>query len=159
MTNNPQQDLITEDLLNENLLKRAALIPTWIKVFSWIFLVLGAIAPLAFIAGLLGFTFKTSLYGLESNAPTSVLGICLIILFLVKGITAFGLLKEKDWAIKLGIADASTGIAICVGVMVYQAIYFSSISIRLELIALIPYFIKLKAIKNTWETWRISVEA
>jgi len=33
MTNNPQQDLITEDFLNENLLKRATLIPTWIKVF------------------------------------------------------------------------------------------------------------------------------
>jgi len=129
------------------------------KSFSWIFIVLGAIAPFAFVAGLMGFSFQTSLYGLESNSPTSVLGICLIALFFIKGVTAFGLLKEKDWAIKLGIADAITGIAICVGVMVYQAIYFSSVSIRLELIALIPYFIKLKAIKNTWETWRISVEA
>ena len=159
MTNNSQQDLLTEDFLNENLLKRSALIPTWMKVFSWIFIVLAAIAPLVFIAGLLGFTSEISLYGLESSSSTSVTGICLIILFVVKGITAFGLIKEKDWAIKSGIADAITGMAICLGVMIYQAVYFSSLSFRLELVALIPYFIKLRAIKNPWETWRISAAA
>ncbi len=159
MTNNPQQDLLTDEFLNENVVKRSSLLPIWIKVFAWIFIVLGVIAPFAFIAGLLGFRFQISLYGFETNVPTSMFGISLIILFIVKGITAFGLLKEKDWAIKSGLADAVIGIIICACVMLYQVYYFSSLSFRLELVALIPYFLKLRAIKEAWETSGISAVA
>ena len=83
-----------------------------------------------------------------------MIGIIVTVLFIIKGITAFGLLKEKDWAIKIGIADAIVGIIICTLVMLYPIINpDAKFSLRLELAALIPYFLKLLKIKTQWETF------
>ncbi|MBS1669290.1 MAG: hypothetical protein JST58_18110 [Bacteroidetes bacterium] len=152
MTENPLQDVLTKDLLSDTLIKRSKSIPMWMKIFAWIFIVFGAMAPIGLVLGLLGYNFETSLYGLETNNPISLLGISVIMLFILKGLTAFGILKEKDWAINWGIVDAVIGIAICIGMIVYKAMYFSTFSIRLELVALIPYLIRLRAIKKQWET-------
>jgi hypothetical protein len=155
MTDNIQQDVLTEDIFLQPV-KRSKLIPVWIKVFSWIFIVFGALAPIGFIFGLLGYNMDLSLYGLETNVPLSILGVSVMMLFLFKGVTAFGLLKEKDWAINLAIADAVVGMSICVLFMIYKILYFSSISLRLELALLIPYFLKIRSIKNQWEVSSIS---
>ena len=156
MTDSNQQDVLTDDFLLQSPIKRSKLIPVWIKIFSWIFLVFGGLAPIGLVFGLLGYNMVISLYGLETNAPVSLMGVCLTVLFLLKGLTAFGLLKEKNWAINLGIADAIIGMTICVAFMIYKILYFSSVSLRLELALLIPYFLKLRTIRNQWDASTIN---
>ena len=151
---NNQADLLPENIIEINTKKRKQLLPVWIKIFMWLFLAFGLIAPLALIFGLSGFNFRLSLYGFFTNEPFSIIGMGIIILFLLKGIVSFGLLMEKSWAVKLGLVDAALGILICSYVMVYSIVKpvpGSAINFRLELVALIPYFIKFKKIKTDWE--------
>ncbi|HEX6849475.1 MAG TPA: hypothetical protein VF144_20960 [Chitinophagaceae bacterium] len=150
----PQQTVLTESLLQLKTKRRKGLLPWWIKVFIWIFLIFGAIAPLALILGILGYKFEISLYGFQTSEPLSLIGISLILMFLFKGFTAYSLLKEKIWAITFGIIDAIIGIALCSFAMLYP--FFSShaganLTFRLELILLIPYLIKMVRIKSDWE--------
>jgi hypothetical protein len=147
-------DLLTDELIQENGIPRKRILPLWIKIFMWIFLIIGAFAPIIFVLGLTGFNAQLALYGLETNEPLSLLGIIITALFIIKGITAFSLLKEKDWAIKIGILDAILGILICTLLMLYPIINSDfKFSLRLELVALIPYLLKLLKIKTQWETF------
>ena len=137
----------------ENLIKRRRkLLPWWIKVFCWIFMFFGL---MSFICLILGFTnIKPALafYGFETNEPFSLTGLIVISVGLLKGITAFALWFEKDFAIKIGKIDAILGIMLCIVSML--AIPFLqetfSITLRLELALLIPFLIKLNKIEKTW---------
>jgi len=149
-----QTDLLTDEITQENGIPRKKLLPLWIKIFTWIFLIISVFAPIVFVLGLMGYNAQLALYGLETNEPLSLIGIIITALFIIKGITVFGLLKEKDWAIKIGIADAIIGIIICTLVMLYPIINpDAKFSLRLELAALIPYLLKLLKIKTQWETF------
>ena len=55
--------------------RRRDLIPLWIKVFIWIFLVFGCFVPVGIVLGFLGLSFDLSLYGLETTQPFTVTGI------------------------------------------------------------------------------------
>jgi len=150
-----QEQLLLEPVLNENKVKRRSLLPLWIKIFIWIFMITGAIAPLCLLAGLSGASVQLALYGLESSEPLSTAGLIISVLFLFKGIVAYGLWAEKDWAVSLGIIDAIVGIIICTYVMGAPAFENNSpsttFSFRLELAFLIPYLIKLLKIKPRWQ--------
>ena len=149
-----QTDLLTDELIQENGIPRKKMLPLWIKIFTWIFLIISVFAPIVFVLGLMGYNAQLALYGLETNEPLSLIGIIITAIFIIKGITAFGLLKEKDWAIKIGIADAIIGIIICTLVMLYPIINpDAKFSLRLELVALIPYLLKLLKIKPQWENF------
>jgi hypothetical protein len=147
----PQKDLLADELLELNPKRRKELLPWWIKIFAWIFVVFGAIAPFALIAGLLHYAFQLSILGLETNEPLSITGIVIISIFAFKGITAYGLIAEKSWAVKCGIVDAIVGIVICLLTMMVPSINHSGSSLRGELILLIPYLIKMFKIKDDWE--------
>ena len=147
-------DIPSENLFQLKLNRGKNLLPWWIKIFIWIFLIFGFIAPLGFIFGILGYNFEISLYGLETNEPISILGISMILLFIFKGFAAYSLLQEKDWAIFIAIADAVVGIALCSFSMIYPFIIAGAaakLTFRLELLLLIPYLIKLINIKPEWE--------
>lgn len=149
-----QEQLLLEPLLNERKIRRRNLLPVWMKVFCWIFMIMGAIAPICLVAGLSGTRLQLALYGLESNDSASLQGMFLLLLFFLKGMVAFGLWTEKDSAIHLGIADAILGIAICIYVTAIAPIVNSQsafmLNLRLELVVLIPYLIKLWKIKSQW---------
>ena len=135
--------------------RRKTLLPLWIKIFVWIFLVFGAITPIGLIFGILGYEVELSLYGLETVEPLSISGICILAAFLLKGIVSYGLLTEKKWAIILGIIDAILGFTICLFLMIYPIIFSDSginFTFRLEIIFLIPYLIKMIKIKSEWES-------
>ena len=147
-----QTDLLTNELIQLNGVPRKKLLPLWIKIFAWIFLIFSALAPVMVVFGILGYRAQLALYGLETKEPFSAIGIIIISLFIIKGIAAFGLLKERYWAIKIGIADAIIGIIICTFFMLYPIINSeANFSLRLELVALIPYLLKLMKIKTEWE--------
>lgn len=151
---NNQTDLLTDSLLGLNTKKRKELIPIWIKVFSWIFLIMGAIAFAGLILGVLGYNFQLELYGIKTEGPLSLAGLGLFIIFLFKGYTSYCIIQEKDTAIILGTIDAIIGIAICCLVMIYQLVNRqggSFFTFRIELLLLIPYLVKLQKIKPDWE--------
>lgn len=146
-------ELLLETLVAENK-RRRSLLPTWIKVFIWIFMIMGALVPIVFIIDLFSGTAQLSLYGLETNSPFSPLGLFLAFLFILKGFAALSLWTEKDWAINLAVADAFLGIIVCCGVMFIVPMLMSNsgfkLNFRLELALLIPYLLKLQKIKPSW---------
>jgi hypothetical protein len=136
-------------------LRRRYLLPWWIKTFCWIFMVMGAIVPIAVVLGLLGYSFNISLYDFKTTQPLSFLGIFLTGLYLLKGIAAYGLWTEKRWAVDMGIADAIVGLATClVAVFVIPFIDASNgfvINFPLEPVLLAMYLIKLLKIRAAWK--------
>lgn len=147
---NSSHDVLSDSFLNEGSISRKVLIPLWIKIFAWIFIVFGLITPIALIGGIIMHNFALSLYGLEANTPYSLIGAFVTALFILKGIVAFGILKREDWAIYFGIIDAVLGIIICIVIMIYPVNTNTQFTFRLELVALIPYLIVLLKIKNEW---------
>ena len=130
------------------------MLPWWIKIFCWIFMLFGL---LSFVCLILGFTnIKPDLafYGFETNEPFSLYGLIVISIGLLKGVTAFALWFEKDFAIKIGKIDAIIGIALCVISMVVLPFIQDgfNITLRLELVLLIPFLIKLNKIQKEWES-------
>ena len=135
--------------------RRRELLPWWIKAFVWIFMIVGVIVPIGLVIGLLGYSFSISLYGFESTEPISLTGIFLIVLYLIKAVTAFGLWTEKIWAVDLGIIDAIIGLVVCGAVMLVLPLIDISegfvLKLRLEPILLILYLLKLQKIKPLWK--------
>jgi len=143
------------DDLEELLLpRRRTLLTWWLKIFSYLFLFMAAAAiamyPLMFM---LGNDYMVTLYGLESSDRSSFITLAVVVLFLLKGVAAFGLLFEKDWAIEVGLVDAAVGILVCLFVGLYTMFGTGSYiaSFRLELILLIIYLIKLLKIQAIWK--------
>ncbi len=131
---------------------RKSLLPTWIKVFVWIFMLLSFIVPVALVMGLLGMDVDLALYGVQSKQPISLKGLLLLIFFGLKGVVAFGLWREQDWAIDAAIIDAIIGIVVCLLMMLIVPLFSKSsgFTFRLELLLLIPYLWVMTNIKGAW---------
>lgn len=140
----PQANILDDIVQRMNKVRRKDLLPWWIKVFSWIFLVFGALGIIGIVCGILGYQMVLSFHGLSTKDPFSMDGIVIIGLLLFKALVSYGLLWEKSWAVIAGIIDAILGILICM-LMLYYSSY------RLELVFLIPYLIRLLKIKSQWE--------
>jgi hypothetical protein len=88
---NIENEVLDSNLIaQENILRRRLLLPWWIKTFCWIFMIFALIAPLGIIFAIFGWKFQLALYGLQTNAPLSLVGLSVIALFALKGITALG---------------------------------------------------------------------
>lgn len=122
MTENTD-NILDDNFQNKLFTRRRDLLPMWMKIFCWIFMIMGFTLPFGFILGLLGMKFSLAFFGLETNEPFSIVGIILLVIFTLKGIAAFSLWTEKDWAIKIGRADAIVGIILCVFMMVIFPIF------------------------------------
>ena len=146
---------VLEDSLNEvqEFKRRRKLLPWWIKIFCWLFMFFGLISVVCLFLGFTNFKPSLAIYGLESNEPFSIMGISIIMIGILKGITAFGLWFEKDFGVKLGKIDGSVGILTCLLSMVVLPLIFEgyTVTIRLELILLIPFLMKLHKIESSWD--------
>jgi hypothetical protein len=147
-----QEQLLLDSLERDILVRRRKLLPIWIKIFIWIFIVFGALGLLGFTAALFSANFDASFYGLQTNDPSSRTGLFICFLFVFKGIVSLGLWTEKNWAVDLGIIDAILGITVCSATMILPFTGSDmSFSFRLELLLLIPYLIKLLKIRREWK--------
>jgi hypothetical protein len=132
---------------------RRKLLPWWMKIFIWLFFILAGGAFVALVLGLLGFTCQLSIYGIETLHPISLEGLIIISIALLKGATSWGLWMEKDWAIRCGFVDAILGIFICTYLMIILPWIKNGVfSFKLELVFLVPYLIKLRAINPLWKS-------
>ncbi len=133
--------------------RRRKLLPWWIKIFCWIFMLFGFASFVCLILGFTNIKPDLSFYGFEANEPFSLIGLMIISVGLFKGFTAFSIWFEQDFAIKIGKIDAIVGIVLCVISMLVLP-YFQegfNLNLRLELALLIPFLIKLNKIQKKWE--------
>jgi hypothetical protein len=133
--------------------RRRNLLPVWIKIFTWLFLIGGAVATGILICGSFLTNINLSIYGIQANHPYTLTGFLISILLIYKGIVGYGLWFEQKWAPQAAIIDAIVGIAICIIMMAVIPFTVPNISftIRLELIPLYFYLLKMQKIKSTWE--------
>lgn len=133
--------------------RRRNLLSWWVIGFTWMFLLFFAAIPVAIVFALFKRNFQLSLLGLSTNDPFSAIGIFLMLLFAFKSIIAFMLWTEKKQAVLFAKIDAIISSLICCAVMVYVSITLTIhlINFRLELIVIIPYFLKMQKIQHDWE--------
>ncbi|MGE5943165.1 MAG: hypothetical protein ACM31G_02390 [Flavobacteriales bacterium] len=133
--------------------RRRKLLPWWIKMFCWIFMLFGLMSFICLILGFTNIKPDLAFYGFETNEPFSLNGLIVMSVGILKGFTAFALWFEKDYAIKIGKIDAVIGIALCVISMLVlpflQEVF--RFTLRLELALLIPFLMKLNKIQKEWE--------
>lgn len=132
------------------LLTRKQLLPLWIKIFCWFFVVMGAFSLLGVFLAVLDVSFQLSFFGLETNDGGSLTGIILLAMFLLKGFVAIGLLGHQKWAADLAIADAVLGIIVCVATNII-IVMGGKFTLRLEIIFLGLYLWKMLKIREGWK--------
>ncbi|MRG44638.1 hypothetical protein GFS24_05910 [Chitinophaga sp. SYP-B3965] len=145
-----QSSIFEEDF---KALRRKDLLPWWIKVFNWLFMLMGGSAVILLITGLAGMRASLVIYGLSSNGdPLTPTGLLLIGIMMFKGIAAYGLWAEKNWGVNVAMADAFIGIVICVYTMIALPGNNGFFTFRIELIALFFFLRKLLKIRNEWDS-------
>jgi len=134
-------------------IRRRKLLPVWIKIFTWIFLLMGLMVPVCITLGILGYNARLTMYGLETDEPFSWIGIAVMLIMGFKALTAYGLWFEEDWAMNFAFIDAIVGIVICGIVMMLPILLHEqgfNFNLRLDLVVLIPYLIKVAALRKVW---------
>lgn len=151
--------------------RRRDLLPIWMKIFIWIFIVLGASAIITRLSGIFGISFlffnangEKSIYGMSTYESSTPLALLITALIIYKGITALAMWMEKEWAITMALVDAVLGIAICTVMMfmlpmVTKESGRTSFNFRFELLFLIPYLLKCWKIRQSWEESEFSIES
>ncbi|UTW44659.1 hypothetical protein KFE80_09660 [bacterium SCSIO 12696] len=144
----PDSELVSTSSAEDIATYRKKLIPKWIKVFGWIFIVIGSLAPMiAIFSAMTGVNGEFALYGLETTGSIlSPVAMLIVGLFLAHGICAFGLLFTRSW----GVSSCMVLGYISAGICVYTMFIGDGLFIRLELAVLIPYIVKLHKLKPIW---------
>lgn len=143
---NTQQDFLTQEIAL--LPRRRTLLPVWIKIFIWLFMIFGAIAPLPLILGVV--SAKLAIFGFESHDQYSPEGLLVMVIFVYNGIVAYKLWTEQRNAVELALYAAYLNGLLCITAIVIAA-FNNHVSIRLELVLLVFFISKLKKIKELWE--------
>jgi hypothetical protein len=89
--------------------ERRKLLPKWIRFFCWIFIIfLGA--PIILVVGLFVGDMNYNLFGVSYYGPAlSALPIVMMLVLMIHGGAAYGLISGKRWAVDIGILCALTG--------------------------------------------------
>jgi len=83
--------------------ERRKLLPKWIRLFCWIFIIfLGA--PIILVVGLFVGDMHYSLFGVSYYGPALCpLPIVMMLVLMIHGVAAYGLLWGRRWAVDIGI--------------------------------------------------------
>lgn len=141
------------DEFEKPLIIRRKLLPWWIKIFCWIFMIMGACAALSLPISIFISRFHLSFYGFETNIPISVTGLLIIAVLIFKGFTAYSLWFEKDNAILISKFDAIVGVVLCLISMFIMPFVSDDnrYEIRLELLLLFFFYRKINKIEYEWD--------
>jgi len=148
------KDLLNEADFKNEYPRRRKLIPLWIKIFTWFFMIFGISVPFAIGFGAFGESFDLSLYGLDTNKPLSLLGIFVLCLISFKAITALSLWLEKDYATDLAKIDSYIGFVICLLLMFIYPFFDEhegfSLHLRIEIFFIYFFYKKINQIEYNW---------
>jgi magnesium-transporting ATPase (P-type) len=144
---------IDEQRLPERKVMRRQLLPWWMKISCWFFMLIGVGSVAAMIYGLFGNEASLSLYGFDTKQPSSLIGLMIVAIMIFKGYAAFLLWFEKDRAIDIAKIDALCGISLCVISMFAVPLVnqTSDFSFRLEILVLVAFYAKLNRIEYAWD--------
>ncbi len=131
---------------------RRKLVPLWIKIFGWLFILMGVAVPLMpFVTSIFDRPVNYEIFGLSHNgSPFHSMAITISLIILSLSASAYGLLFGKSWGVKACLITGYAGVVICLTSMAYSLIFLSSLSIRLELIIQFLYILKLRKIEPLW---------
>ena len=131
---------------------RKALLPVWIKIFGWLFIVMGGGVPFLYLGSLiLGFSASYTMFGLGyEGGALAFMPFLISCTIFINGLCAYGLLFGKDWGLTACIVFGYIGLALTVGSMVFEMVVSGGMMIRLEPLIQIPYLIKLHKLKGHW---------
>lgn len=133
--------------------RRRALLPAWIRFFSWLFLLLSGAAPMAAVIGLgTGLPVRFALYGLRYDGSVlDPLGITLLAMILAAGTAAYGLLSGASWGISAGLLVGGVGLLTSV-----RTILLGSPTgvAPLDPLLLVPFLFSLMRLRRAWRTAR-----
>jgi hypothetical protein len=132
--------------------RRRDLLPWWIKIFCWLFMLAACVVPIGIAARIMHYPCDFEVFGIGSHDPFSAQGVIAMSIFLFTGLTALFLWMEKPWAVLLAKINAIVNIVICIGVMGYFMSH-GNFNIRLELIPLGIYLYKLSNIQYNWNNF------
>lgn len=132
---------------------RRKLLPWWIKTFCWIFMFMAVCGLGTIIASAFSTNVHLSLYGFETNTAYSLVGVLIILVITLKGYAGYLLWFEKANAISIAKIDAIVGVVICLVSMFILPFTAENghFSLRLEILLLIPYYIKINKIEYQWD--------
>ena len=137
---------VFEDIHDPTIVRRKYMIPKWIRVGAWIVVIacppVVSMAIIAIIQGNEPFSFMTHIYG-ESGELITIATLAGLTL---KGTAAIGLLAEKNWAVKVAIADGIADIALSVCLMLLPP-HHLTYGFLLTTI----YLVKMFKIRRDWE--------
>lgn len=143
------------DFFPMNYLPRRKLLPWWIKIFCWIFMLIGGENCLSWIVRLsLDHPLYVNLF--SNRLDTTVLllspcGILLGILVLFKAYVGYALWFGKNNALKMAEIDVLLSILASV-VMMWMSISENEISyFWFEILFLIPYYLKISSLEKVWK--------
>ena len=115
-------------------------------------------APVQLILAVFDINLNMSIYGLEMMLPLSLIDLSILFLFQLKGIVAYGFHQETDWAVDIAIIDGVIGSIICIFIMLVLPFIEEQNEmngIRLELIPLALYLIKMIQIRKDWNERKV----
>ncbi len=128
---------------------RRSLLPWWVKLFCWLFMIFGAmVIPIA-ILGLFDFHVNIAFYGIESSTVFNLQWAIVSTLFVLSGIVGYGLFYGKDWAIWAGLLLCAMHVVLVASLIAFPLSNANS-KIRLEFVLVIIFFIKLLKLKPIW---------
>jgi hypothetical protein len=144
----PESDLSIKSSNDDISGYRKALVPKWIRVFGWVFIVFGCyILLLGIYCAVSGIEGEFFLYGIEATGSVFTVHAMVVIgLYLAHGVCAYGLLFAKAWGVRACIVLAYLSICICI----YTMFTDEGLSLRLELAILCPYIVKLHRLMPVW---------
>lgn len=139
--------------LDKGVPKRRDLLPRIVRFFCWFFMA-GAVLSVMIL-------FASLLQGQDLNSNSSIFRITFrqgsYIAFgfaILKGVVGWALWTEKKWVVRLALIDAILSILLWIYSVLVSPILSTgpiAINIRLEIIALIPYLVKLVKMLTGWE--------
>ena len=129
---------------------RKQLVPIWIKVFGWFFMVVAALmAPYMIWSIIAGTDIEMELFGVSYAGPAAnPYAFIVFALFAFLGFTAYGLLFGKDWGVTGCLVNGYLGLGICILTMILSG----GTNIRAEPIVHFFYLRRLHKIRKPWIT-------
>ncbi|NQY54677.1 MAG: hypothetical protein HRT42_14030 [Campylobacteraceae bacterium] len=133
---------------------RKEILPKWIRLFSWFYLIY---VPILLLSDLIienDYGYRA--FGLVSNGSEFNLTVLLILSVLTLAvIVSYGILWGRSWAIKVGIIYSLIAL-----IMSFSSIYLNIVSgvtqYSLEPLLLLPFLIILIKKRKNWEIWKPS---
>ena len=149
---NPPLAEVGELASGDSAVDRKKLIPLWIKIFGWVFMVMGAgVLVMAIVAVAIDQPASYDIFGLHyRGSPLDPIALLISAIILSLAVSAYGLLFARPWGLNACLVTGYGGVAICLGTTAYSAISHGSFSLRLEPLVQVPYLLKLHRIRPLW---------